>query len=112
MILLFIGVYYFMNNAQKKQQEQRKSFLSNIKVGDLVVTIGGLHGVVAEINTEKDTIFIDCEGIQLEFDRGAIKTVKPGEPVAEELTADPTVEEYAAEKEGNSAVENEYETKE
>lgn len=89
------GMMFFMTRSQKKQQNQRQEVLNSMKAGDSVVTIGGLHGVIHEINTDKDTITIDCEGIYLEFDRNAIKTTNPAalapEPVQE--TAEEEVEE-------------------
>lgn len=37
-----------------------------MKIGDSVVIIGGLYGVLSEINEK--IVLIDCEGIVLEFD--------------------------------------------
>lgn len=92
--LLFVVIaYYFMNNTQKKQSEQRQNFLNNAKVGDRIVTIGGLHGVIARVNEDKKTIDIDCEGILLEFDLTAIKTIKPSEPVEPAITEEVIIEE-------------------
>lgn len=77
-LILLAGMMFFMTRSQKKQQNERQTLLDATKVGDEVVTIGGLHGVISEIDNDKKTILIDCEGIILEFDRAAIKTVKPG----------------------------------
>ncbi|EOH93265.1 preprotein translocase, YajC subunit [Enterococcus haemoperoxidus ATCC BAA-382] len=77
-LILLAGMMFFMTRSQKKQQNERQTLLDAMKVGDEVVTIGGLHGVISEIDSEKRTVLIDCEGIILEFDRAAIKTVKPG----------------------------------
>nr|WP_324254750.1 MULTISPECIES: preprotein translocase subunit YajC [unclassified Enterococcus] len=71
------GMMFFMTRSQKKQQKERQILLNSMKVGDKVVTIGGLHGVVSEIDSVNKTVFIDCEGIILEFDHSAIRTVKP-----------------------------------
>lgn len=84
MIVLLIGMYFFMTRSQKKQQKERRNMLDSMKVGDSIVTIGGLHGVISEIDNTARTVTIDCEGIYLEFDRTAIRTVKP---VASETTA-------------------------
>jgi len=78
-----------MSRSQKKQQQERKNLLENMKAGDEVVTIGGLHGVLSEVNTEKSTVIIDCEGIFLEFDRSAIRTVKPGTVASVETQIEP-----------------------
>ena len=64
---------------------------------DSVVTIGGLHGVVSEIDNDKRTVVLDCEGIFLEYDRAAIKTVKPGTVVTNDATTTVETTEEPAE---------------
>ena len=91
MFVAHLAMWYFMSRSQKKQQQERQNLLDSMKSGDEVVTIGGLHGVVSEIDNEKRTVVIDCEGIFLEYDRAAIKTVKPGTVVTNDSTVN-TVE--------------------
>ncbi len=54
-----------MSRSQKKQQQERQNLLDSMKPGDSVVTIGGLHGVVSEIDNDKRTVVLDCEGSSL-----------------------------------------------
>lgn len=75
MIIIFGLMFWFMSRQNKKQQAQRQEFLNSVQVGDKVVTIGGLHGVVSEIHKEQNVITIDCDGIYLDFDLQAIKNV-------------------------------------
>ena len=91
MFVALLAMWYFMSRSQKKQQQERQNLLDSMKSGDEVVTIGGLHGVVSEIDNEKRTVVIDCEGIFIEYDRAAIKTVKPGTVVTNDSTVN-TVE--------------------
>ncbi|AYW47529.1 preprotein translocase subunit YajC [Tetragenococcus osmophilus] len=76
MLVPIIILMYFMQRSQKKQQRKRQEVLDSMRPGNQVVTIGGLHGVVSEIDDEKKTVTLDCEGIYLEFDRASIRTVK------------------------------------
>lgn len=85
MIVPIVAMIFFMQRSQKKQQQQRQNLLNSMTQGSRVVTIGGLHGVISEINESKNTVVIDCEGIFLEFDRVAIRTVKPGIVSEEEV---------------------------
>ncbi len=101
MFVALLAMWYFMSRSQKKQQQERQSLLDSMKQGDEVVTIGGLHGVVSEIDNEKRTVVLDCEGIFLEYDRAAIKTVKPGTVVAND-TVVTTTEEPAEPKEAET----------
>ncbi|MBO0482780.1 preprotein translocase subunit YajC [Candidatus Enterococcus courvalinii] len=101
MIVMFVALlamWYFMSRTQKKQQQERQNLLDSMKPGDAVVTIGGLHGVISEIDEDKRTVVLDCEGIFLEFDRASIKTVKPGVTVENDATVT-TVEEPVDTKE-------------
>ena len=77
MLLVMVGLIWFMQRSQKKQQKERQALMDSIVPGSRVVTIGGLHGVVSEVNKDKNTIVLDCEGIYLEFERTSIRTVKP-----------------------------------
>lgn len=75
MLIIFGVMMFFMNRSQKKQQQQRQNFLDSIHTGDKVTTIGGLHGVVHEVDHTNKLITIDCDGVYLDFDLGAIKNV-------------------------------------
>lgn len=101
MFVVILGMWFFMSRSQKKQQQERQNLLDSMKQGDEVVTIGGLHGIVSEIDNEKRTVIIDCEGIFLEYDRAAIKTVKPGTVVVND-TVITSVEESVEPKDAET----------
>jgi|ERR1700756_1430517 len=59
-VLIVIVFYFFMIRPQMKKQKEAKKFMAEIKKGDKIVTIGGIHGKIAEVN---DTTFIiEVEG--------------------------------------------------
>jgi preprotein translocase subunit YajC len=63
--------YFFMIRPQQKKAKEQKKFAEEIKKGDYVVTIGGAHGRVAEI--EDDTIILEVErGGRIKFNKSAI----------------------------------------
>lgn len=78
-VLIIIVFYFFMIRPQQQKQKEREKVLDTLKKGDKVVTIGGLHGTVAEINAEKKTVVVDAGGVKLKFDRSAIATVEKSE---------------------------------
>ena len=55
MVALFAIMYFFMIRPQQKKQKQLQEQRNAIKVGDKVVTAGGIHGRVKEV---ADTYFI------------------------------------------------------
>ena len=67
-ILVF---YFFMIRPQQKKAKEAKKFSDDIKKGDYVVTIGGAHGHVAEL--EGDTFILEVEkGGRIRFNKSAI----------------------------------------
>jgi preprotein translocase subunit YajC len=74
--MLFFGAiilifYFFMIRPQQKKAKDAKKFVEEIKKGDYVVTIGGAHGYVAEL--EGDTFILEVEkGGRIRFNKSAI----------------------------------------
>lgn len=91
--VLFGVMYFILIRPQKKQAQKTQDMLSQIKPGDKVVTIGGLHGIVEEINSADNTVVLDCEGIFLTFEKRAISRISK---VATITTDDAIVEDFTA----------------
>ena len=63
--------YIFMIRPHQKKAKDQKKFTEEIKKGDYVVTIGGAHGRVAEM--EGDTFILEVErGGRIKFSKSAI----------------------------------------
>lgn len=67
MVLVF---YFFMIRPQMKKQKELKNFRENLKAGDKVVTIGGIHGKILEVSDT--TVLVQAEGTKLRFEKSAI----------------------------------------
>lgn len=87
MIILFIvliGFTYFgMIRPQKKQQQKRMEMMDQLKKGDKVVLVDGLHAKVDSINNKDQTVVVDADGIYLTFSRMAIRQIIPENTEAE-----------------------------
>ena len=77
MLALMVGLMFFTQRSQKKQAQKRMESLNKLQKGYEVITIGGLYGIVDEVDTEKKTIVLDVDGVYLTFELAAIKTVLP-----------------------------------
>ena len=67
-ILIF---YFFMIRPQQKKASDQKKFRESLQKGSSVVTIGGLHGKIVEI--QDTTVWLEVDkGIKLKFDKSAI----------------------------------------
>ncbi|QBP19032.1 preprotein translocase subunit YajC [uncultured bacterium] len=75
-IILFALMYFLMIRPQKKRQRKHADLLKNLKKGDRVVTIGRMHGTIAEIDRKSGVVSLDCDGIRLIFDLRAIASVE------------------------------------
>ncbi|MBL8003393.1 MAG: preprotein translocase subunit YajC [Flavobacteriales bacterium] len=71
MSLLFVVFYFFMIRPQQKKAKEAKKFREALAKGSRVVTIGGLHGKVVEVNDK--TVLIEADtNVRLRFEKSAI----------------------------------------
>ena len=67
-ILIF---YFFMIRPQQKKANDQKKFRESLQKGTEVITIGGLHGKVVEIQDTTVVLEVD-RGFRLKFEKSAI----------------------------------------
>lgn len=58
-VLFFLILYFFMIRPQSKKAKDQKNFLNEIKVGDKIVTIGGVHGKILKVDDDTYLIEVD-----------------------------------------------------
>ena len=80
LVLMLVVFYFLMIRPQQKKQKELREFRSNLKAGDKVVTIGGVHGKILEITDT--TVLLSSEGTKIRFEKSAIS-----QTVAEDLGA-------------------------
>ena len=57
MLLLFVAFYFLLIRPQRKKEKEVQKMRSNIEVGDEIVTIGGIMGIVTSI--KEDVLVIE-----------------------------------------------------
>lgn len=81
-IVFLIALMYFMLiRPQRKREKEAKAMIDALKVGDKVVTIGGICGKVSKIKDDYIIIETGNIGTQdeksfLKFERDAVKSVE------------------------------------
>lgn len=109
-LIVVVAVMYFLGNKKRKKQEQDAQDLINaVRPGNKVKTIGGICGIVVEVDDEENTFVLET-GTELsgksymKFDKQAIYQTdavvsKPDESltVAEQTTEAPAEETPATE---------------
>ncbi|WP_135555021.1 preprotein translocase subunit YajC [Paenibacillus cymbidii] len=73
-VLMFVVLYFLLIRPQQRKQKTRVSMLGQLKKGDKVVTIGGLHGTIMEITDDIVVLRVN-DTMRMTFDRSAINSV-------------------------------------
>ena len=76
LILIFVVFYFFLIRPQNKRQKEHRELVSNLAVGDEVVTAGGVLGKVTEVSEQFLRIEV-ADGVQLRVQRHTIGAVMP-----------------------------------
>ncbi len=75
-IFLIFGIFYFLLiRPQQKQQKKHRELLSQLKKNDEVVTNGGIHGTVVNVDEETVTLRVD-DNTRIKFQKNTISHVK------------------------------------
>ena len=72
--LVFLIFYFLLIRPQRKEQKEREALIANVKKGDKIITVGGIHGMVS-LTKEKTVVIKIDEGCKMEISRSAIATV-------------------------------------
>jgi len=87
-VALFALMYVLMIRPQRAKAQQQQRLLSTVAPGDEVLTVGGIYGIVQELEPDEeggDLIVEIADGIHVRVARKALATiVKPEEEDEEE----------------------------
>ena len=72
-VMLFI-FYFLLYRPQKKAQQEREAMLNSLQKGTKVVTIGGIYGVISQLNDKVVKLQI-AEKVEIEVARGSIGSI-------------------------------------
>ena len=77
---MFVLLWVLLIRPQRQRQLKQQQLLSSIEPGDEVLTVGGLYGIVRDVDEEDDLIVEIADGIQVRIARRAVGgVVKPEE---------------------------------
>ncbi|UZW67380.1 preprotein translocase subunit YajC [Priestia flexa] len=75
LLLMFAIFYFLLIRPQQKRQKAVQQMQSELKKGDKVITIGGMHALVEAID-EGTVIVKTTDGSKMVFDRAAIREIR------------------------------------
>jgi preprotein translocase subunit YajC len=84
-VALFALLWLLLIRPQRQKQAEQQRLIESVEPGDEILTVGGLYGIVEEIDEEGDLVVEIAEGIQVRIARRAVATVvKPEDEEGEE----------------------------
>lgn len=71
LVAIIVVFYLFMIRPQMRKQKTEKAFRDSLEKGAKVVTIGGMHGRIVEVNDRTFMIEVDTN-VKVRVERSAI----------------------------------------
>lgn len=75
-VLMLVVFYFLLIRPQRKREKQTKEMLAALKVGDRVVSIGGIIGKIAAIKDDTVTLEVGADRTKIVLERSAIRGVR------------------------------------
>ena len=98
---MFVLLWALLIRPQRQRQQKHQQLLGSVAPGDEILTVGGLYGIVQEIDDEDDLIVEIAEGIQVRIARRAVGgVVKPEEEDVEHEEPEEDVDEAEVREDG------------
>ena len=73
-VFMVLAFYFMLYKPQKQEQAKRQEMLSNLKIGDNVLTIGGIYGVITKIADNTLEIKI-ADSVEIKIAKTAVNKV-------------------------------------
>jgi len=71
LILMFAIFYFLLIRPQQKKAKQHKEMINNLKIGDRIVTNGGIYGTIVRMKDQ--TVIVEiAEKVQVEMLRNTV----------------------------------------
>ncbi|MBP1612610.1 MAG: preprotein translocase subunit YajC [Bacteroidetes bacterium] len=71
LIAMFAIMYFFMIRPQNKKQKEIANFRKSLEVNQKVITAGGLHGKIKEVNDDHVILEI-ADNVKVKIDKNSI----------------------------------------
>ena len=76
MVVIMIAVFYFFAiRPQKKQEKETQAMRSALSIGDEIVTIGGIVGIITNITEETITIISSRDRTRIQLLKSSVSRV-------------------------------------
>ena len=78
-VAMFALLWLFLIRPQRRRVQEQRELLGRVKVGDEILTVGGLYGHVRAIDEDDDLTLEIASGTEVRVARRAVAAVVPPE---------------------------------
>ena len=75
-LAMLAALYFIMVRPQRKQEKETQQMRNNLSIGDEIVTIGGVVGIIMSISDETITIISSRDRTRIQFLKSAVARVQ------------------------------------
>jgi preprotein translocase subunit YajC len=79
--IIFAIIYFLIMRPQQKKQREHQQVLRNLKKGDRVVTMSGMHGTIANLDEKTISLRVD-DKVRIKFSRASVSGISDDEPAS------------------------------
>ena len=73
MVGMFAVMYFFMIRPQQKKAKEQKAWVDELKKGDQVVTVSGIHGKIGQVSLDNPVVVLEVDtNTRLKVDKSAV----------------------------------------
>lgn len=71
-VFMMAAMYFLLIAPQRKKQKEHEKMLSELKVGDEIVTTGGIYGVISSVKEDRFIVRIGDNNLKVEVAKGFV----------------------------------------
>jgi preprotein translocase subunit YajC len=106
-VAMFALLWLFLIAPQRRRAQAQRELLASVKVGDEILTVGGLYGHVRAIDEDDDLEVEIADGLQVRMARRAVAAVVPQDDEEEDDEEEDEADEEAVAEGDATALDDE-----
>ncbi len=76
MVIMFAVMYFLIIRPQKQKEKKRQAMMSNVRKQDIMLTAGGVYGVVVSVKDSEVIVRVDdAKDVKIKIDKSALTSV-------------------------------------
>ncbi|NLY44308.1 MAG: preprotein translocase subunit YajC [Clostridiaceae bacterium] len=75
-VIIFAVFYFVLILPQRQREKKTKAMLDSLKVGDEILTIGGIYGKIVSIKDDVLTIEVGADKTKLKIARWSVRNLE------------------------------------